>query len=226
MSDRPRARRAVTPPVVGSWSARSRVRAPPLAGPPAARGWRRFPVGARTLLRKSIKSKPFGSRPTYPAPHDAEPARIAAGARRPITKPVAGRSAAASTRDTAGSHDSRPGLAMIVQVTRRPFPCCSRHRRPWSGHGAVPRRRRKSALAAPVVSPALGTFNRTNRVADFLPQIPRATTARVIGCTRTPMPTPCHAASAIGGMLGTDVTYGPPSAAHKSGYEVQERSCC
>ena len=100
--------------------------------------------------RKSIKSKPFGSRPTYPAPHDAEPARIAAGARRPITKPVAGRSAAASTRDTAGSHDSRPGLAMIVQVTRRPFPGCgSRHRRPWSGHGAVPRRRRKSALAAP-----------------------------------------------------------------------------
>ena len=72
--------------------------------------------------RKSIKSKPFGSRPTYPAPHDAEPARIAAGARRPITKPVAGRSAAASTRDTAGSHDSRPGLAMIVQVTRRPVP--------------------------------------------------------------------------------------------------------
>ena len=180
-----------------------------------------------TISKLRFKSKPFGSRPTYPAPHDAEPARIAAGARRPITKPVAGRSAAASTREAAGSHDSRPALAMIVQATRRPFPGCgSRHRRPWSGHGAVPRRRRKSALAAPVVSPALGTFNRTNRVADFLPQIPRATTARVIGCTRTPMPTPCHAASAIGGMLGTDVTYGPPSAAHKSGYEVQERSCC
>ena len=158
MSD-PRARRAVSPP----FGFRSRVRARPVAGPRAGRrpavprgtshhGPRRAPrvENLITISKLRFKSKPFGSRPTYPAPHDAEPARIAAGARRPITKPVAGRSAAASTRDTAGSHDSRPGLAMIVQVTRRPFPGCgSRHRRPWSGHGAVPRRRRKSALAAP-----------------------------------------------------------------------------
>jgi hypothetical protein len=66
------------------------------------------------------------------------------------------------------------------------------------------------------------SIDRTTRVADFSPRMPRVTHALSLAA-RAP---PCHAALAIGGTSRTDTTYGPPSAAHKSGLDVQERSCC